>query len=394
MKNRLLKLSLIWLACSLSACAKTPETIKIKAPTNLKISDGVLSFDSVDNAIEYQLVVDGEEKEKTTKTSFDISKLNTNGYHRFRVKAIYDENTFNYSVSVPYLIDKDSTYTSVNVLNHSFIKEDNIAYTYGDNNFQQLGHSNTTDAVDIGKKCIQTSYGVDYCLLLDEEGTIYSFGGNEFGQLGRETDSSPQPISSIKFQKMSAGNYHSVALSTEGNVYTWGRNDCGQTGNDNNYIPTKLSSKVFTNIYAGYDSTLLIDDSGDVYAMGNNLNKNIKPDGGDFLSFTRLTSKGGYQSAIVTDYGVIALTNKGSIELLNSSLKIDIAEFINIYGDDQYLFARTKENYVYKIDLNSSSYEMHLFKNKALLSFASYKNNVSYITEDIVYHHEVINNEK
>ena len=68
-------------------------------------------------------------------------------------------------------------------------------YSWGRNNYGHLGNGTTTDSntpVQVkttgtpmeGKKIVQISTGIDHSLALDQDGNVYSWGRNNYGQLG------------------------------------------------------------------------------------------------------------------------------------------------------------------------------------------------------------------
>lgn len=383
MKNQKNVLSFLLVGlCLLCSCTTQPETPILYSPKNLNIDDGVLTFNKVDNATEYKLLVDDIEFATSYDNSFKLNIIKQKGYHKIKVKAVNETLVSAASISLPYLVDEESSFVSLSVLNYGYVKDDNFFYNFGDNNFHQLGHDNNSNRLEIGNIC-EVRYGADFCIVLNENGDIYSFGNNSFGQLGRLNNPEPTKISgSIKFKKIFAGSYHALALSDDDCAYVWGRNDYNQTGNDNNYVVTKMSSKKFINAYCGHDATLLIDENGDIFALGNNINKNIKSDGADTLSLTKITANGGYKAAILVDDGIVGLTNNGNVVLISSSQQLSKLLFKNIYGNDKFIFARTIDNYIYNLSFTSTGVISSLVNSSAVASFNSYKNKYAYIDEN------------
>ena len=83
--------------------------------------------------------------------------------------------------------------------------------------------------------------GGQHSLALRDDGTVWSWGTNEYGQLGHghttdvsyavqiTTDASGDPFEDVVY--VDAGYEHSLALKADGTVWTWGRNNYGQLGN-------------------------------------------------------------------------------------------------------------------------------------------------------------------
>ncbi|BDR55080.1 hypothetical protein KIMH_11910 [Bombiscardovia apis] len=81
----------------------------------------------------------------------------------------------------------------------------------------------------------------------------------------------------MKFSKVSAGWWHSIATDTDGNLWTWGHNTYGQLGNGtqtDSLTPQKLSTSVrFSSVSAGGQLSVALDQNGNAYAWGNNRNQ-------------------------------------------------------------------------------------------------------------------------
>jgi hypothetical protein len=111
------------------------------------------------------------------------------------------------------------------------LTESGRVYSWGWNDFGQLGHGNQIDAnwpkpIKINTKIDKISSGYDYSLLLSCDKDIYSFGNNTFGQLGiKENDNQLTPIrinNSNKFKDILCSNFLSAALSENDVYFVWG----------------------------------------------------------------------------------------------------------------------------------------------------------------------------
>ena len=192
-------------------------------------------------------------------------------------------------------------------------------YTWGDNEYGQLGDEGTEVRYDEyrdipmcisdmendlkGKKIASISYYSDVVIVLDEEGKVYTWGRNNDGQLGDgETEvgyntyrNVPRCISDIsgsdlKGKKITEIVYSYdnivIAIDNEGKVYTWGRNESGQLGDGmteigyDNYrnIPkcisdineSDLKGKKITSIPYSSDIVIALDEEGKIYTWGSN----------------------------------------------------------------------------------------------------------------------------
>ena len=147
------------------------------------------------------------------------------------------------------------------------LAEDGTVYTWGNNYYGQLGNNSTAEshypirvvkgayngATYLGdnasNKIIDIEVAFYHVIALAEDGSVYSWGRNNYGQLGNNsTSQSNYPIqvlkgvydgttylgddASNKIIDIASSGYHSLALAQDGSVYSWGRNNYGQLGNN------------------------------------------------------------------------------------------------------------------------------------------------------------------
>lgn len=126
-------------------------------------------------------------------------------------------------------------------------------WTWGANNFGQLGDGTNTNRVDpvqvtgLPTNVITVSAGVEHSLALLSDGTVRAWGNNTDGQLGDGTNNNsavPVQVSGLdNVIAIFAGGWHSMAIKNDGTVWTWGRNAEGQLGdgtNANSNIPVQV----------------------------------------------------------------------------------------------------------------------------------------------------------
>lgn len=124
------------------------------------------------------------------------------------------------------------------------IKSDGTLWGWGSNDFGAIGVTNSGGfitkslPVQIGTLTgwANISCGEDHTLAIRDDGTLWSWGRNNFGQLGQGLTtttniSSPVQIGSLTgWSSIAAGRYHSLASRTSGTLWAWGRNNQGQLG--------------------------------------------------------------------------------------------------------------------------------------------------------------------
>ena len=152
---------------------------------------------------------------------------------------------------------------------------------------------------------IAVSAGENHSMALAADGTVYSFGLNNYGQLGIGStidkmvpvkvvkglyagtsflgDSNTNPIIAI-----SCGASHSMALSANGSVFTFGYNSTGELGDNTSLQKTTpvrvlkgaynggvylgdLSSNPMIAIAASRYHSVVLGADGTVYAFGRNV---------------------------------------------------------------------------------------------------------------------------
>ncbi|XP_054154012.1 E3 ubiquitin-protein ligase HERC2-like, partial [Oppia nitens] len=174
---------------------------------------------------------------------------------------------------------------------------DDLVYTLGDNRngILGLGHNNNTvnEPEVIPELCQKNVQKFiirnDFVLCITSDQQIYSWGTNNYQQLGRHTIisdddvySKPAIITLLSDKciiDINSGSHHSLALSSDGNVYGWGHNSSGQCGCDgqlSNTIdrPTRIifhKNTVIKSIYCFELSSFAITSDGLVYSWGLNI---------------------------------------------------------------------------------------------------------------------------
>ena len=204
------------------------------------------------------------------------------------------------------------------------ISTNGTVYTWGYNAFGQIGDNTTTNRSspvlvlkgaysgttylgdDPDNKIIMMAIWSNSAIALDENGLVYTWGRNQYGQLGdNSTTTRNVPVkvlkgeysgstylgddSSNKIIAVSIGDAHSLALAADGTVYAWGLNTYGMLGNNNttgSYTPIKVlkgeysgstylgddSSNKITAISAGAYFNHALAADGTVFAFGFNNN--------------------------------------------------------------------------------------------------------------------------
>ena len=162
------------------------------------------------------------------------------------------------------------------------------AYAWGGNNYGDLGSgTNTTNRSSpvtvVGgiTNWSKISAGHDHSLGVTKTGIVYTWGKNNFGQLGDNTTTNrSSPVTVIggitDWSHVSGGYGHSLGVTASGIAYAWGRNNKGQFG-DNTTIDKSSPVTVVGGITnwsqtsAGYLHSIGITTAGIALGWGYNI---------------------------------------------------------------------------------------------------------------------------
>jgi alpha-tubulin suppressor-like RCC1 family protein len=140
---------------------------------------------------------------------------------------------------------------------HTITIRNGQIYTFGRNNFGQLGDGSTDDRLIAMPLAGMTGFVAvsaigDFSLALRNDGTVWGWGRNNYGQLGEDPAESvsfdtPRQIPGLSnIVDISAGGAFSgftLALDAQGRVWSFGRNNAGQLGHgdrDDRWEPTMV----------------------------------------------------------------------------------------------------------------------------------------------------------
>ena len=165
---------------------------------------------------------------------------------------------------------------------------DGSLYTWGWNKYGMLGLGNSGKGTDINKPAkvglsnvTAVSFGTYHSAAITEDGSLYTWGWNEYGQLGlgdsgegtdRSTPTKVPGISNVV--AISLGNCKTAAITAEGSLYTWGENrGLGFDSSENKSMPTKIPglSDVVAVSMGDFHGAAITSD-GSLYIWGFNSN--------------------------------------------------------------------------------------------------------------------------
>jgi len=162
------------------------------------------------------------------------------------------------------------------------LKEDGTLWAFGDNQYGQLGDSAILP-LSLNPTPTQVMTGVaaigangDFSLVIKDDGSLWTFGRNEFGQLGRTNNLTPNPIPTqvmTGVAAVGAGLYHGLVVKSDGTVWSFGRNNFGQLGYTANAVPNPTPTQVpgltdFVAAAGGNFNSVALRADGTVFTFG------------------------------------------------------------------------------------------------------------------------------
>ncbi|KAJ0408548.1 hypothetical protein ATCC90586_009266 [Pythium insidiosum] len=179
-----------------------------------------------------------------------------------------------------------------------------IVYTFGRNDYGQLGHNDTLDRklpqqvdalLDHHVQVVSVACGQYHTMLVTSTGRLLGFGKNDYGQLG--LDSAENQLVPVQVRgglerqtclEVRCGYYHTIVLCAGAHLYGFGRNDYGQLGlgratnsaSTNGQLQQQrfpvpqliedLEGKEIVRFACGCYHTVAVSDNGVLYVFGRN----------------------------------------------------------------------------------------------------------------------------
>ncbi|MDD2482776.1 MAG: fibronectin type III domain-containing protein [Candidatus Shapirobacteria bacterium] len=177
------------------------------------------------------------------------------------------------------------------------VKDNGEVYSWGKNNYAQLGIGNTVNpkitimqVVGAGGTGVLSDVkaitsGESHSCVVKNDGTVYCWGYGFYGELGIGVSGAnsivqyPTQVTGLtNIVSIAAGTNHTCAIDSSGKMYCWGRNTNGQLGNNssaNSASPVQVKSTTGSGTFstaataaAGGNHTCTISTDDKIYCWG------------------------------------------------------------------------------------------------------------------------------
>lgn len=166
------------------------------------------------------------------------------------------------------------------------IKTDGTLWLWGRNFYGQVGDNsnvNKSSPVQIvggGGNWKLIACGRYHCAAIKTDGSLWSWGNNNYGQLGDNTGtrkSSPVQIvgGGSDWKMVACGYEHTAAIKTNGTLWLWGNGTSGQLGNSgtsnmSSPVQTVAAGNTWRTVAANRQSTVAVKTDGTLWMWGRN----------------------------------------------------------------------------------------------------------------------------
>lgn len=273
----------------------------------LKIGDGIHKWSDLD-------VFLGSKGIRILTTTVDIPSINVGEYQNVNVTL----EGLNASDLHTVLVSPNEALPDDLSIDYAYVSSDNILTV----KFINRVASNLDGNGQVASSAI-SDFRINIAILLADvaasitpttttnppiSNDIYTFGGNEFGQLGLSNKKNRRiptfVVDNLTWDTFDLGHYHTLGIDSQGNLYSCGYNYYGQLGlldngpgtNRNNLTQVTdsyfkdgtihTSGALFSKVSAGAQHSLAIDQDGNLFSFGgdsygalgiNNLGDKNKP---------------------------------------------------------------------------------------------------------------------
>lgn len=207
------------------------------------------------------------------------------------------------------------------------VKTDSSLWSWGQNDYGQIGDSSTLDRnrptrIGLLKTWKSAAVGYNHSMALKVDGSLWAWGRNDYGQLGDNTNIdkiAPVQIGTdTDWNIIMCGDFFSFGIKNDGSLWGWGVNQSGELGDgskENKNVPTQIGTdKDWKNISSGFGFTLATKTDGSLWAWGWNLYGQIGDATNDDKSTpTQIGTDKDWKNIYANAYHSMALKTDGSL---------------------------------------------------------------------------------
>ena len=244
--------------------------------------------------------------------------------------------------------------------NHAAAIDDKgVLYTWGQNNYGQLGDGTTTDRSEpkpvpgiTSAKSVACGWRNTYVLC--EDGLVYSFGE---GFIGRDYGENAIPVSIKELSDIIAidtNSYENIALKSDGTVYDWGTN----SRRGIHELPERVEElEDIVSVAVGNSYYLAVDKNGEVWAWGSNkyLNLNTGNTEPSIYLPSKVQDINNVKSSCGDGNEILGLHYDGNVTRwgdYKQEVIIDSKDVVSIHSGDAHFLAVKKDGTVFSWGIN------------------------------------------
>ncbi len=307
-------------------------------------------------------------KEGTTNAVLTEQKTNTNGI--LQIEVLPEPVT-----TISPMVESLASFTVT-------LKTDGTVWSYGQNVYGELGTGDTT-SYDEPQKVLfpegtiikQIAVGEYHVAALDTEGNIWTWGRNNYYQLGNSnitSSASPVKVTGIpKATRISAGNNSTMAITEDNKLVAWGQNAYGELGigeYSNKITPTIVEGvHDVLDIQGGKNHYIVLKTTGEIFVTGSNLYGQLGKNIGDRVrtsTFENIESNlkfgsisaGHTSSAAVTVDGVAYVWGQNTFGNLGDGTRLNITTPKQVTGINGVVEADVGKTHTILRDYNGNIY--------------------------------------
>jgi alpha-tubulin suppressor-like RCC1 family protein len=260
------------------AATATPATLNAGEPTKSLFIQALTWMTNVAGATTVMTAIGGERIMELTADGDVISR----GGNQYGELGDY---TFLDSTNPIHVAGLTNIRKIASGLNHSLaLDSDGAVWAWGQNGDGQLGDGGTEDANlpvqarGMTNSAVAVAGGYCHSVAAKADGMVWTWGKNNYGQLGTgDTDDTRDPVlvqGLTNAVAVAAGYFHSVVLLNNGTVWAWGDDSFNQLG-DGNWETSLTPAQVpglcnIVAICAAGNHNLALDTNGRVWVWGMN----------------------------------------------------------------------------------------------------------------------------